>query len=113
MILCPNCGEENEEGSRFCQNCGQAIPDMVADIGPQEKSSKLIIVLGYALAILGIFSGGILAVISLILGIVLYRRGGDNKTHGIIIMVLSVAILLVVIFAIFSLLVYRAYFYTP
>lgn len=114
MVSCPNCGTENEENSQFCQNCGQAISNkLVTESSPQEKPSTLLIVLGYALSILGIFSVGILSVVGLILGIVLYRRAGPNKTHGIIIMILSVAILLIVVIGVMSLIVYRAYFYTP
>lgn len=35
MIVCPNCGSSNPEGSRFCSNCGRAL---VADppVGAQE-----------------------------------------------------------------------------
>lgn len=114
MVLCPHCGTENEESSKFCQNCGQEITNIPADEkSSTEKPSTLLIVLGYVLSILGIFSAGILSVAGLVIGIVLYRRGGDGKTHGIIIMVISILILLIVIVAVFFLLVYRAYFYTP
>ncbi len=119
MVLCPNCGTENDENSKFCQNCGQEIikkptsENIEVNESIQEKSSTLLIVLGYILSILGIFSIGILSVISLIIGIVLYRRGGKDKTHGIIIAAISVIILLLVIMAIGGLLVYRAYFYNP
>ncbi|EKF85016.1 zinc ribbon domain-containing protein [Methanobacterium formicicum] len=118
MVSCPNCGTENDENSKFCQSCGQEIIKKPASENIEvneniEKSSTLLIVLGYILSILGIFSIGILSVISLIIGIVLYRRGGKDKTHGIIIAAISVIILLLVIMAIGGLLVYRAYFYNP
>jgi len=113
MVLCPNCGTENEEDSKFCQSCGQEIIKKSDSEIIEEKSSTLLIVLGYILSILGIFSMGILSVIGLIIGIVLYRRGGKDKTHGIIITAISLIILLLVIVAIGGLLVYRAYFYSP
>ncbi len=28
MIVCPNCGASNAEGSRFCSNCGTRLQDM-------------------------------------------------------------------------------------
>ncbi|NYB52324.1 MAG: zinc-ribbon domain-containing protein [Methanobacteriaceae archaeon] len=114
MVKCPHCGTENEESSKFCRNCGQEITlKRASENEISEKPSTLLIVLGYVLSILGIFSLGILSVIGLIIGIVLYRKGGPDKTHGLIIMIISILILLVVIIAIFFLLVYRAYFYTP
>ena len=114
MVKCPHCGTENIGSSKFCQNCGQEItlkPDYNEEVS--DKPSTLLIVLGYILALLGIFSAGILSVIGLIIGIVLYRKGGSGKTHGLIIMIISILILLVAIVGIFFLLVYRAYFYTP
>ncbi|HEX5499671.1 MAG TPA: zinc-ribbon domain-containing protein [Thermomicrobiales bacterium] len=30
MIRCPNCGNENPPGSRFCANCGRRLPEPTA-----------------------------------------------------------------------------------
>ncbi len=32
-LYCPNCGTKNDKGSKFCQQCGEAIPSM------EEKES--------------------------------------------------------------------------
>ena len=37
MPFCPNCGTNNDDDARFCQNCGRALPDATsgnADAGP-------------------------------------------------------------------------------
>lgn len=114
MVKCPHCKTENVENSKFCQNCGQEITlHQVSYNEISEKPSTLLILLGYVLSILGIFSAGILSIVGLVIGIVLYRKGGSGKTHGLIIMIISILILLVVVVAVLFLFVYRAYFYTP
>lgn len=31
MITCPDCGTENDESARFCDNCGRRLDDLKAD----------------------------------------------------------------------------------
>lgn len=83
------------------------------DKNDADEPSTLVIVLGYILGILGIFSLGILSIIGLIIGIILYRKGHPKgKTHGLIIMIISIAILLLIGLSLGALIMYRAYFYT-
>lgn len=35
MIACPNCGWSNEEGSRFCENCGADLRSLAQPSPPQ------------------------------------------------------------------------------
>ena len=113
MVKCPNCGHINDADAKFCENCGESLEEIQADEKNVDEPSTLVIVLGYVLGILGIFTIGILSIIGLIIGIMLYRKGHPKgKTHGLIIMIISVAILLLVGLALGSLIMYRAYFYT-
>ena len=41
MIVCPNCGAANNEGSRFCNNCGGALPEM-QPVQPQEQQQQTV-----------------------------------------------------------------------
>jgi class 3 adenylate cyclase len=36
VVICPSCGQENPEGARFCNSCGQAL-DAVAPAGRDER----------------------------------------------------------------------------
>ncbi|MBI4707178.1 MAG: zinc-ribbon domain-containing protein [Candidatus Omnitrophica bacterium] len=72
-MLCPKCGEKNEEGSTFCQNCGTSIKEEKTSlkfstekglIGKIERSLYFRIARGFAWFIL------IPAVIALIFSIV-------------------------------------------
>lgn len=39
MVYCPNCGQEQSDGIRFCANCGTAIPEF-SNV-PETKKSRL------------------------------------------------------------------------
>lgn len=46
MVFCPNCGKENENGSKFCYKCGKSLNFKIIDEEPtfknqSEKLSKL------------------------------------------------------------------------
>jgi len=30
MVYCPNCGTANDEGTKFCKNCGRSLADVAA-----------------------------------------------------------------------------------
>lgn len=37
MILCPQCAQENREGSLFCEDCGTSLTDDVSAVLPTRK----------------------------------------------------------------------------
>lgn len=39
MIICPECGEENPQGSKFCRKCGV---NLVYEEPEREKKSQLL-----------------------------------------------------------------------
>ncbi len=41
MINCPNCGSENENDSKFCIDCGEALIVKTGRRGPRGTSNKL------------------------------------------------------------------------
>ena len=43
MLVCPNCGEENPEGARFCSSCGEALAEAVAT-GEERKVVSVLFV---------------------------------------------------------------------
>ncbi len=34
---CPDCGSENKDGTKFCENCGKALPPDAAQAGPRTE----------------------------------------------------------------------------
>ena len=43
MIVCPNCGSDSEDDSRFCEECGFQLSDKTFKVNtspPQEKPSE-------------------------------------------------------------------------
>lgn len=51
-IKCPKCGEENPEGSKFCQDCGNELKPKKVGGNPKRKWTIgiifLIIIVGFA-----------------------------------------------------------------
>ena len=66
-IVCPDCGEENGEGAKFCKKCGTALEVQSSSIfssepKAQSKSKRNIIIIAIAAgiaagALMGLFSG--------------------------------------------------------
>lgn len=97
--FCPNCGEELIDSAKFCKNCGkdlsnfqkgpdQTFNDHTQFISPVvEKSHTAATVLGYVFAFL-------IPIIGVIFGIYLLTRddNAQSKTHGKIVIVLSLVI---------------------
>lgn len=42
MLLCSSCGTENQENSKFCQNCGSSleIQSNIVKVGKTNKGEK-------------------------------------------------------------------------
>lgn len=65
-MYCPECGEENADGAKFCKSCGAALESAPAPVTESKKYDKnkiLIIALIAAIVILAvgmIFAGGLL-----------------------------------------------------
>lgn len=123
MVFCPECGEEANENTKFCTNCGtslEKIGNFVKDESlvrernyrknyvreyqePDLKGLDTLIIIGYVLAILGVFVSGILSIAGLIIGIMIYRRGKPHiqvyglsvETHGLIVILISIVTLIV------------------
>lgn len=109
-INCPHCGKGNPSHSQYCQDCGKEITAVnTANNEIEVERSTLLIVVGYIFAIFGFLLAFIGVFVGLIIGIILIRRGGPNKIHGLIITALS-SILIFFGLAIAALLIYRAYF---
>lgn len=65
MIKCPICGEENPEGSKFCEACGGLLPEVeLSPPQPQKlpkklSSKKIPITIGIIIAIMAIIVIGV------------------------------------------------------
>lgn len=101
MVYCKGCGNENPDNAKFCQECGNELNPQTEDqIRLKKEKSTRLIVIGYIFAFLGIFPFlgififVIFPMISLILGLILLRRGGPDRSPGIKITVISALILL-------------------
>ena len=107
MIICPKCGEGNEDSDKVCKACGTSFKEVRPFSREEEESSPGLIIVGYALALLGVLSLGISSIFGLVIGIVL-RRKDDSKAkfHGLIIIIISIVILVSMVLAIYFALVY-------
>ena len=65
-IVCPDCGEENGEGAKFCKKCGAALEVQSSSIFESEPKSKRNIIIIAIAAIL---------CIAAIAGAMLYLNG--------------------------------------
>ena len=103
MVVCPNCGEENEENAEVCRKCGIGLEDVHKPVDREEEEpASTLIILGYILAVLGYLSFGILAIASLVIGVILRQKDyAKAKTHGLIIIILSIIVLILVILTIY------------
>ncbi|MEW9677282.1 zinc-ribbon domain-containing protein [Lentibacillus sp. L22] len=97
-MYCPNCGMKTDPDENFCSSCGAnlangsdaSIPATADLSGTNKKEGTVFVVLGwvfFAISILFIpilFGAG-----AFIMGYLVRKHG--KETHGIILMVLSVA----------------------
>jgi uncharacterized membrane protein YvbJ len=97
MVYCPKCGVENSEDAEKCKSCGIGLEYAHRTLSREEEEpSSTLIIMGYVLAALGFLSVGILSIVGLILGYMIYRRESPKaKTHGLIIMILNLVIILI------------------
>ena len=90
-MFCPSCGEELQEGTKFCKNCGKEITNApVSNAGmPQaaENDHKFAIIIGYILAIL-------IPLFGLIAGVYLYtRKDSENAVkHGKYVIIVALVV---------------------
>ncbi|ADZ10122.1 hypothetical protein Metbo_1902 [Methanobacterium lacus] len=112
-LVCDNCGgfyelqpgEKIEDFNCNC-DCGGTLkyfkqnPYPPNNITEQEPTSTL--------AYVGYVSIIFFALASIVIGIILYRRGGNDKQHGILILIIS-SVLVLPVLLISMLIIYRTY----
>ena len=112
-LVCDTCqgfyelqhGEKVVDFDHNC-DCGGTLeyfehsPYAHGNITKQEPTSTLVYI-GYLSIIVFTFA-------AIIIGIILYQRGGNDKQHGILILIIS-SVLVLPVLAISMLLIYRAY----
>ena len=112
-LVCDNCGgfyelqpREKVEDFNCDFNCGGTLeyfkqsPYSHDNITEQEPTSTLAYI-GYVSIILFTFA-------AIIIGIILYQRGGSDKQHGILILIIS-SVLVLPVLVIAMLIIYRTY----
>jgi len=89
-MYCPKCGEQNPEGSNFCQKCGASLTAQPAPLPqssplPEVERTSGLAIASLVLGILGIFIGP-LAILAIIFGAVAIaqtRKDPGLKGKGI------------------------------
>ena len=121
MIYCTKCGKELNDGTKFCNDCGQAVNANVQNQQTVQQYPQQIIITqaeqktngvgtaGFVLAIIGIFLswipivGWILWGLGLLLSFIgLFFKPRGLAVAGFIISIIDLIILLVVVGAIVS-----------
>lgn len=113
-LVCDTCqgyyelqpGEKIADFNRNC-DCGGTLnyskySQYPYDNVPEQESLSILVYIGY-LAII------FFTIAAIIIGIILYRRGGREKLHGTLILIISL-FLFIPVLAISMLLIYRVYF---
>jgi len=102
MVYCPICGTENPEDAEECRKCNMNLEHTLQHIKSEEREFNLLIISGYIFVILGIFSLGTLNIVGLILGYKTFKQKDTRaKTHGFIIMILNLVVILFWIWILF------------
>lgn len=118
-MFCPSCGKESPEGSQQCVNCGAQLAEVGGYSQPPQYGSSVktsgLAIAALVMGICSIFCGCLLAIPSLIMGIValgrIGRSGGAIQGKGLatgaivtasIGMVFSVLILPAILFPVFA-----------
>lgn len=102
MVYCPVCGTKNPEDAEACEKCNANLENILNNIKSEEKEYNLLKIGGYVFVILGLFSLGILSIVGLILGYKTYQQNNPRaKTHGFIIVVLNILVILFWIWTLF------------
>ena len=102
MVYCPVCGTENPEDAESCRRCGKNIENIIHNVKSEEREFNLLTLAGYVFVILGLFSLGTLSIVGLILGYKTFRQNDPRaKTHGFIIMILNLVVILFWIWMLF------------
>jgi ribosomal protein L37AE/L43A len=40
LVSCPKCGEDNAEGTRYCDNCGTSLAGALASQSPKASGTQ-------------------------------------------------------------------------
>jgi uncharacterized membrane protein YvbJ len=88
-MLCPNCGEKNPAGAKFCSKCGAALtakaekaPARRAAPAAGERTSGMAVA-SLVLGIVGFFFLGFLSILAIIFGAIgLSQTGKDPSLKG-------------------------------
>jgi uncharacterized membrane protein YvbJ len=95
MVYCPVCGSENPEDAEECRKCGKNLKHIINNVKSEEREFNLLTISGYVFIILGLFSLGTLSIVGLILGYKTFNQNDPRaKTHGFIIMILNLVVIL-------------------
>jgi hypothetical protein len=112
MSECPNCGQENNTESNFCDNCGSPLTKSPSQTKENAKTSRTIeMILGILGGVFGLLGGvfalifaafapsvgglGLSAVLASIVGLVGAIYVGQNPKIGGIILIISAIWLLI------------------
>jgi len=102
VVYCPICGSENPEDAEKCRKCGQNLEQIIHNVKSKEREFNLLTISGYVFIILGLFSLGTLSIVGIILGYKTFNQNDPRaKTHGFIIMILNLAVILLWIWMLF------------
>ena len=53
-MKCENCGEELEEGQKFCGNCGKKLPKHVQAVSRKKRLPLILMIVGALLLIIAV-----------------------------------------------------------
>lgn len=112
QIICPNCGNANQENNKFCSECGSSMIIEVPEKSQPAKSgikipetnqntTGIVILIGYGLLIVGFLFRDLLpfigVIIAIFVGIYLFIKGGSSKKHGKIIFILAILLIIYIL----------------
>lgn len=102
LISCPECGKENPENSKYCSDCGKPIVNSKINqkeqYGEVKDTHKTAEYIGIASFILGLLLISFFFLISLGVGIYLYRLNEEQpKKRGKFLILASIGVWIAVV----------------